>query len=194
MNTDLISSLMKNLGGMQFAAFNNLFIPNQELPASNFLVTKLSYGGNAPKTLNKVVRMAEVSDGVIVKLPVIPAVKIPFNAIKSLNVVEEEGTLNLRFQFQKNGLGNVSMQFPSEHKGQIPFLLSHQGEHTKLILPPPIVDQQKNIEDLSNWRLPKSKVTTSKNPPINLDQIDLGGKIRIFLLLLIIWKLANYFL
>jgi hypothetical protein len=194
MNQNFFSSIVQNLASWPLSTFGSIIIQNQVLPASNFLVTKFSFGGTNGKSLNNVVRMAEVNDGVILKLPVIPAVKVPFTVLRSVQIQEDEKTIKLQISFHEDGVPIVSMSFPTEFKGQIPFLLQQVGNENSPS-PIPTLNTQKLEsvkDDIASWTIQKQNTETKKNPPLQLDNIDIGGIVRIIVLALVLWQAVSY--
>ena len=188
MNQNILSGIVESLTQTVLqnsftGVFKNIFIPNQVLPDSNILVSSMSYGQGAKTSLNKVVRMAEVSDGIIIKLPAMQAVKVPFSAISSLQMEENGSNLHLHFKFHKAGLGQVNMTIPSEERSQIPYLLQQVGEHEPNLLatnmPEEALETVDNMSELSDWSIPTTDQKTRKTPPPELP-LSTGASVSIY--------------
>lgn len=198
MTDSFFSRLAESIGNASYGGFVSGFIPNQTLPTESIKVNKLHFGSTR---LENVARMAEVSDGLIVKLPVMPAFKIPFSKLRSSQWSVEENKLQIELQFQGDVPSPVTLVVPEDAQSQLPLLLnfketgSVQGadavsdiddmEHGRFRL-----DSEKSMEEL--WSIPKSSVNDT--PGLNPGDIpDFGNGIRILVLVFVLGASLLYF-
>lgn len=181
---------MGSLGVTSFGNFTSLFIPNQELPTENTLLNSFHYGSSASSRLNNIVRMAEVADGVIVKLPMVNAVKILFSTIESISWSEKGSKIHMIVGFHDQSLGKTTIIFPTTQKSQFPRLMNLTGT----LSPTPPKSDLKTYDDLDLWTIPKSLASSSNQAPSQMEDMDLGKWIRIFVTLGSLIALGSYLL
>jgi|GEM_PF-6021958 len=191
MNDHFLSNILSTLGASSFGGFTQLFIMNQELPTENILLSSFHYGNSTTSRLNNIVRIAEVSDGIILKLPMVNAVKVPFTSIQSTSWSEKGSKVHMIIGFHDEKIGKVTLVFPTTEKAQLPRLMNLTGTPS----PTPAKVHQFDHKDEDLWTIPKAKKHTPPNP--QWKDNDLDKWLRIFLMLIALLILgtviSNYF-
>lgn len=179
MNESFFSGLIEALGNSTYVSFTSKFVPNQALPTENFLLNRFSYNSGTAINLNNVVRVAEVSDGLIFKLPLIQGVKIPYTQIRGHEVEESNGKVHLKLFFHDPKMGVIEMHFSSQHLSQIPVLLTEDGKRERLMAPPTLPQKSDSETKTDLWSIP---IDTNNTPIPKNEPVDFGGWVRVMIM------------
>jgi len=193
MINELLKNILSELGTTGLRLLTNIVIPNQTLPAENTLVSKFVYGQQTGKTFNNAVRIAEVSDGLIIKVPVMNAMKVPFSVMQHVATTESGSKTTISILFHRDGIGTIDMTIPTEAIGQFPMLLSQKDQMIAPFETPSQTHkpaQEKHVDESDLWTIPKAKTVTQKNAPIRLKDWNIWEKVRAGI---VIWMFIEIF-
>lgn len=194
MINEMLKNILSELGTTGLGLLTNVIIPNQTLPSENTLVSKFVYGQQSGKTFNNVVRIAEVADGLIIKVPVMNAMKVPFSVIQHVATTESGSKTTISILFHRDGISTIDMTIPTEAKGQFPMLLSQKDQMIAPFETPKQTPQQNVVDESDLWTIPKSPSTQNPNTPSKLKEFDFGNLIRIIIMIGVSFKMFNYLL